>query len=234
MGKFHQHFLLPLLLAAGLCHSSLSVADEQDFATDVAVGVKKDINKRWDADVAAGLRLRNNSSELDRFSAEAGVGYTAIKKWLDVEAGYVFLADWNGEDDQYYTFRHRYSVGAKLYHKVTPRLTLGFRPKWQSTFRQETMKTYKWNPKNYMRYRVEAEYKLPRVPLVPRVSAEVFGQVNNPEGNVVDDVRYSIGLKYSLNRNNAFDLGFQVDDERNVKAPQDRFMLCVGYKYKFK
>ena len=46
-------------------------------------------------------------------------------------------------------------------------------------------------------------------------------------------LRYRIGAKYQLNRHNAFDLGFQIDDEMNVGNPEDRFMLCIGYKYKF-
>lgn len=234
MANKKRHILFPLLLAAGLCNTNFAMADEQDFATDINVSAKKDITKKLNAEIGGGIRFKNNTSELDRLSAEGGISFAAIKKWLDLEANYVFLADWNGQEDQYYSYRHRYSLGADVYHKVSKRLTMDFRAKWQSTFRVENMKTYKWNPKDYIRLKLGGDYKIKGLPLLPHASVESFLTTNNPDGNVMDDLRYNLGVKYNLNKKNTLDLSFQIDDEMNVSKPKDRFMLCLGYKYKFK
>lgn len=233
MDKLKRHILLPLLLATGLCCPTTLLADDQDFATDLGVAAKVGITKRLDAEFGGGARFCNNSSELDRLSAEGGVGYAVIKKWLDLEAGYSFIADWNGGSKQYYTYRHRYSVGLDLYHKVYTRLNMDLRVKWQSTYRSTQYKTYAQNPKDYLRIKLGADYKIKGKNIYPYLSAESFVTTNSIDGNGLVDMRYRIGGKYHLNKHNAFDLGFQIDDEMNVGKPEDRFMLCVGYKYKF-
>ncbi|MCQ2192714.1 MAG: DUF2490 domain-containing protein [Paludibacteraceae bacterium] len=232
MVNFKRHILLPLLLATGLCAPSNLMADDQDFATDLSLGIKKDLTKRLDFSLGAGARLKNNSSELDRFSAEGGFSVAAIKKWVDLDAGYVFIADWNGPEDEYYSYRHRYNIGLDLYHKLGKRLTWDVRCKWQSSYRSEKMKTYKWDPKDYIRVRGGLDYKIKGLPLNAYASAEAFCSTNNPDGNDLDNMRYNLGVKYHLNKKNTFDLGFQVDDEMHVSKPKDRFMLCVGYKFK--
>lgn len=234
MDKQKQHLLLSVALLSGLCYpTTISAAEDQDFATDINVGAKKSLNKRIDVELGGGARLKNNSTELDRLSAEGGVGVTLLKKWLDFGAGYVFIADWNGRDDNYYSYRHRYDLGLDLYHKVTRRLEMDLRLKWQSTFRVETEKSYKWNPKNYLRLKLGGDYKVPKYPVNAYMSVEGFYSANNPDGNTIDDMRYNLGAKYHLNKRNTFDLGFQIDQEINVSKPSNRFMLCVGYKHKF-
>lgn len=233
MDKLKRHILLPLLLATGLLAPSSLLADEQDFATDLGIGAKVGITKRLDAELGGGARLCNNSSELDRLSAEGGFGYAVIKKWLDLEAGYCFFADWNGGSKQYYTYRHRYSLGFDLKHKVYSRLEMDLRVKWQSTYQSTKMKTYAQNPKDLLRIKIGAEHKLKGIYLFPYLSAESFFTTNSINGNDLVDMRYRVGLKYQMNKHNTFDLGFQIDDEMNVGNPEDRYMLCAGYKYKF-
>lgn len=232
MDKIKRHLLLPLLLAGSL-YSTNTLAQEQDFATDLTVGVKKGLTKRLDVDVAGGVRFSNNSSELDRLSAEGGFSVVAIKKWLDFDAGYVFIADWNGADKQYYTYRHRYNLGLDLYHKLSKRLNADLRVKWQSTYRVETDKTYKYNPKDFLRLKLGADYKIKKTPLYPYVSAEGFFSTNNPDGDNLVDMRYNLGVKYHISKHHGLDVGLQIDDEMNVSNPDTRFMLCVGYKFKF-
>ena len=233
MDKLKRHILLPFLVAFGLLVPATLSADEQDFATDYGVAAKVGITKRFDAEFGGGARLRNNSSELDRISAEGGFGYAVIKKWLDFEAGYCFFADWNGGSKQYYTYRHRYSLGFDLKHKVYSRLEMDLRVKWQSTYQSTKYKTYAQNPKDLLRIKAGAEQKIKGIYLFPYVSAEAFVTTNSINGNDLVDMRYRVGAKYQLNMHNAFDLGFQIDDEMNVGNPEDRCMLCIGYKYKF-
>ena len=157
MDKLKRHILLPFLVASGLLVPATLSADEQDFATDYGVAAKVGVTKRFDVELGGGARLRNNSSELDRLSAEGGFGYAVIKKWLDFEAGYCFFADWNGGSKQYYTYRHRYSLGVDLKHKVYSRLEMDLRVKWQSTYQSTKYKTYAQNPKDLLRIKAGAE-----------------------------------------------------------------------------
>jgi hypothetical protein len=228
----HIKFALSVCLAA-LLSPSIAMADDQDFATDLGIDVSKDITKRWDVGIEEEMRLRNNDHDLDRFGSSAATSYEVVPKWLKLTAGYDFFADWNGEEKQYYTYRHRGSIAACLKHKVTRRLDLSFKTKYQMTYRCETYKTYEWNPKDYLRFKLETSYKVPNLPISPYLSAELFYSVNNPEGNTIDDMRYVGGLTYKFNKHNSFDLSFQIDDAMNVEEPEDRFMLCAFYKFKF-
>ncbi len=221
-----------LLLAIGVFSPALLHADEQDFASDFSFGVKHDLTKRLGIDAAFGARFANNSQNLDRLSVEGGISANAIPKWLDLEVGYVYIADWNCHDD-YFSHRHRYSLGVDLGHKLTKRLSTDLRCKWQSTYKKQDGKSFKWDPKDYLRIRLGFDYKIKKLPLYPHVSAEAFWTTNCPDGDHLENMRYVAGVKYKVTKRNTIDLGFQYDDEMNVANPKDRGMVFLGYKFKF-
>ena len=225
--------LILFLLTLSFCNTAGATDRGQDFATNLELAVKKGLTKRFDLQASGSARAANNSSELDRLTVGGGFDVVLVKKWLSLGVEYTYLADWNGQDKQYFTHRHRYNVSLDLEHKVTRRISMGLRPKFVSTYKVEEYKSYKKNPKDYFRLRYQIEYKMPKLPLTPYASAEAWWTTNDPDGDHFENMRYVAGLNYKLSKKHAFDIGFQIDNEYNVKKPSDRFMLCAGYKFKF-
>ena len=57
--------------------------------------------------------------------------------------------------------------------------------------------------KNYWRNALTVSFKIPKVPLTPSLSAEMFYRVNDYKGNVIDKMRYEGALKYQFNKKNS-------------------------------
>lgn len=229
--KHIRHLLLSAsLISLPLC----AMADDKDFATDLGLGIEKGITKHWDVSLEEDLRLNNNDHNLDRWGSALSTSYEVLPKWLKVSAEYDFLADWNGYGKDYFTYRHRWSIGAGVKHNAfVKRLDLSFKAKFQQTFRTETYKSYAWNPKDYLRMKVGIDYKIKKTPFSPYLQAEMFYSLNNDEGNTIDNMRYTGGVTYKISKHHSIDVAFQIDNAMNVADPEDRYMLCAFYHYKF-
>ena len=232
MANLRKHILALALGCLSLGNFADAWADDKDFATDVNVEVEKDITKKWGIGVGGELRMNNNSTSVDKLAASVGSDYE-LTKWLKIGAGYEFINDWNGPEKDFFTRRHRWNVSASYKHKFTKRINAGLKLKYQQTFRSEEYKTYSQPRKDYVRAKIDGEYKIKGMPLYTHLSAEMFYFCNSNDGNTIDDIRYNAGVTYKINKHNSVDLSFQIDDEMNVSNPEDRFMLCASYKYKF-
>lgn len=232
MVDIKKHIKRLLIATTLILTSPMANADDKDFATDINAEIEKDITKKWGVSVGEGLRLRNNDHNLDRLGTSVSTDYEVLK-WLKVGAGYEFLADWNGYDKQYFTYRNRWNISAGGKYKFNKRLNAGLKAKFQQTYRCETYKTYSQYHKDYVRVKVEGEYKIKKKPLYTHLSVETFYFCNSIDGNTIDDIRYLAGVTYKPSKKHSVDLSFQIDDEMNVANPEDRFMLCASYKFKF-
>ncbi len=230
-GKYIQKFILLGTLFTMVPISGY--ADNEDFASDLTVGAEKSITKRFDVAAEGDIRFCNNDQNLDRLGIGGDASYEVLKKWLKVSAGYEFIADhWKEDAENSFSYRHRANVSLSVKHKVSSWI-FSLKGRYQVTWKDERFHAaYKWNPKEYFRLKGEIGYKI-NSHYQPYVAVEPFWQLNNPDNNVMDDLRYCVGMDYKLDRHNSFDLYFRIDDEMNVEAPEDVYMLCGSYKYSF-
>ena len=93
--------------------------------------------------------------------------------------------------------------------------------------------TYKINPDYSWRNRLKIDYNIPRCPVSPSLSVESFCQLNNPDGNKFDDMRYTLSFKYNLTKHNEIEIYGLVDKEMNVKNPEKKLVTGIGYVHSF-
>lgn len=229
MDKVRYIKILALSLMS-CCVAMNASADEQDFGLNVGVAVSKKISKRFDVGLEEEVRTKENSKQLDRLATGLDAAFQLVPKIVKVGVGYTFIADYDERNG--FSLRHRMVGQVSAKHKIH-RLEMSLRGRYQLTYRDESVKSYKWNPKSYVRGKFELSYKLPKVSLTPFVSAEVFYPLNNYKGNAIDNVRYEVGGEYKFNKKNSVSLAFRYDDEMNVANPKDLFKLCAGYRFKF-
>ena len=221
------------ILVLSLVSCSLAAgasADEQDFGLNVGVAVSKKFGKRFEIGLEEEMRTKENSRQLDRLATGLDASFQLVPKIVKVGVGYTFIADY--DEIEGFSWRHRLVGQVSAKHKIH-RLEMSLRGRYQLTYKDESVKSFKWNPKSYLRGKFELSYKLPKIPLTPFASAEVFYELNNYKGNTIDNVRYEAGGEYKFNKKNSVSLSFRYDDEMNVAEPLDGFKLCAGYQYKF-
>ncbi|MCD7973758.1 MAG: DUF2490 domain-containing protein [Candidatus Azobacteroides sp.] len=213
-------------------------AESDDFGIWTSIEVDKKLNKKWNLNGEFELRTRDNTSEVARWGAKVGADYSFIKG-LKVGAAYQFLYF---HDIKYWDFqpRHRF-IGYVQGRQKVGRFTFSLRERFQVTHKDDSDRikangkkdTYKINPEWSWRNRIKASYDIPKCKLTPSFSFESFFQLNNPDGNEFDGLRYTLSLTYKLDKKHSFDLSGIYDKEINVKNPENRCVLGIGYAYSF-
>lgn len=219
--------LLPMSLILTGLNSVFAQTD--DFGVWLSVGAEKKINK-WTIEFEQELRTMENSGKIERISSSLGADYKLFKPLkIGLSYQYITLNDLENDDLQP---RHRLNMYAQGKYELG-RLTISLRERVQVTYKDETERTYKMNPKWSLRNKLKADYNIPHSPFSPFATFEAFYQLNNPDGNKFDNLRYSLGTEYKLNKHHALNAYLMIDKEINVKNPIKRFVTGVSYVYSF-
>jgi len=81
---------------------------------------------------------------------------------------------------------------------------------------------------NYLRYRAGLSYNIKGLALTPSVSAEWYEKLDSGSWN---KVRYSVGLAYAINKNNAISMEYSRDEK--FKSETGYNIFEVSYKIGF-
>ncbi len=222
-----RFILFSVLLVLGL--STKSWAQSDDFGAWLSVGLEKKYEK-WTFELEQELRSMENSGELERISTQLGVSYKLCKP-LKIGASYQFIS-MNDLENETMQPRHRFNAFVQGKYEWK-RFTFSLRERMQLTFKDETERTYKMNPKWSLRSKLKVDYNIAGSPISPFVGFESFYQLNNPDGNKFDGLRYSLGAGYKLNKHHHIDVFGLIDKEINVKNPVQRFVAGLAYTYSF-
>lgn len=230
---------------------------QDDFGVWSEVNVEKKINSRWDIGASAELRMRDDASEVDRWSAGIDVSYK-VAKWLKASAGYSFLNDniykvsTKQKVADYYGQRHRFNISLTGSQDFG-RLSVTLRERWQYTYRPEKSvwryyaeglpyagknadlddddvpykHTFDSKAKNVWRNRLQLKYKLTKQ-WRPYVNAETY------VAKSWEKTRYSLGTEFRINKQHSFDVKYLFQDIRsNDNDETDSHIIGLGYTYKF-
>lgn len=244
-------------IIALLLLSTTVKAEGDDFGLWSSINVEKKINARWDIDAETELRLRDNASQVDRWSAGLDVSYK-ISNWLKASAGYSLLCDNNYKVSSkqkvadYYGLRHRFNIsltGSQYFG----RLSVTLRERWQYTYRPEKSvwryyaeghqfagenadfddddepikHTFDGKGKNMWRNRLQLKYKLTKQ-WRPYANAESY----TTKG--LEKMRYSIGTEYRFNKRHSFDIKYLFQDIKSDDSDEtDSHIIGLSYTYKF-
>ncbi|WP_423126767.1 DUF2490 domain-containing protein [Gaoshiqia sp. Z1-71] len=226
----NNHFLKLYTVLSCLLFLTSSYAQSHDFGAWFTAGAEKKI-KNWSFYLGEELRTMQQSGTIERLKTDLDIQYK-LSKTFKLGASYQFIYFHDVENDDYQP-RNRYNFFVQG-KKGWNRFTFSLRERLQSTWKDETVRDYKMNPKNSWRNRLEMEYNIPKSPLTPSFLVETFYQLNNPDGNRFDKIRYKLAGAYKLNKRNRLELFGAFDKEINVKNPVQRFVLGLEYKYDFK
>lgn len=204
-------------------------AQEDDFTAIVSGEVNMPLVRRWDASFEQEFIFSNNASNFYRSKSTIGVDYGLIRKKL--KAGFAYSLIRKEEDYAYFETRHRFAVTLTYKEEVKRNLTMAFRSRFQTTLRDESRGDYRINPRNYWRNRLQVRYQMPRLPLRPELSCEVFYPLNRETPNLIDAWRVTAGMEYQWNKRNAVSLYWRLDREQNVSNPLRTYSVGVGYVF---
>jgi hypothetical protein len=82
------------------------------------------------------------------------------------------------------------------------------------------------SPENHLRSKLTAKADLDRR-YSPYFAFEWNYQLNNPEGNVVDNLRYRLGVDYKISKVYGAGLYYMINREVHVEAPVTDYVIGI-------
>lgn len=212
---------------------------KNDFGIWSSVAVSKSLSKK--ATIVGELenRTADNSSLISRWGVQLGASYKVVK-FLSIGAAYQFQYY---NDIKYSDFqpRNRFIVYGQGKYKWE-NFSFSLRERFQLTTKDESdrikasgkINTYKINPSSVWRNRLKVEYDIHKSHFSPYASFESFYQLNNPDGNAFEGLRYTVGTSYKINKRNFLDISGIYHKEINADEPTNQSVISLGYTYNFK
>ncbi len=205
-----------------------SQAQENDHGTWLSVDISKEITKKLDLEFEEEVRIFKDFSEINRFGTSLGGSYS-VNKQLKGGVGYTWLYR-HDINDNFWENRHRYYAYATGKAELG-RFTFALREKFQSTYYDTSLKGNDYSPVNYLRSRLEVDWDVRGFKPEPYASAEMHYQLNNPDGNEIDDWRYTLGINFPLSKKMDLDAYLRLDQEVNVKKPVNLYLIGINLKF---
>jgi hypothetical protein len=204
-------------------------AQVNDAGLWLTVSAEKKLTQAFSVKLSEELRFNENVSELGTYFTEAGLTYK-IRPSIGITAAFRYINKRNLDDS--YTSRYRYLIDAD-YKFDFRKITIGIKGRFQSQFSDELFITAdQLLPVNYARGKLTLKYNLEKR-YKPFITGEVFYQLNNPEGNEIDNLRFSAGFDYELNKYSSLKLYYMYQQEINVNKPRTDYISGIGYELSF-
>jgi hypothetical protein len=197
-------------------------SQETDYGTWLDVGISKKIINKLNISVDEEVRIFQQFSEINRFATSVEADYSFFK-FLKGTAGYTWIYR-HDVNDSFWENRHRYYLQLNGKLNVN-RIAISLREKFQSTYINKYVKGFDYSPENYLRSRLQVDWDAPNSKLQPYASAEMIYQLNNPDGNVVDNWRFTAGTDFPLAKNLKLDTYLRLSQEINVKNPVNLYLI---------
>ncbi len=227
----------------GLFLVPYTFSQTSNFGTWSSIGIEKKITKKWNVETETELRtIGGNNLYFVRLIERWNIGVTTnydFNKNISLGVGYDFM---NKLDTKYknYQFRNRFNFAGTGKLKFYD-FTFSLRERIQTTFKDDskrlysdgTIDTYKMNPEWSWRNRLKISYNIPNFKINPSISAETFYQLNNPDGNRFENIRYILSFDYKYKKRNLFEFYGVYNSELISEDSFGRYVLGVGYKYSF-
>lgn len=237
--KFQLIFVKSLLLTVFFVFVRVCVfAQAENYGTRLSAGVEKKLD-HLTLSAEGELRTMYYVRLISRGSLQLTADYQVAKP-LSFGAGYEFM---NFLDTKYkdYQLRHRlfFYAGGKCKWN---RFTISLREKIQFTTKDESDRikpngktdTYAINPEWLSRTRLKISYDINNSPLTPFLAFEAGYQLNNPEGNKVENIKVMLGTNFKLNKKHSFEFYVLGNKDVNVNADEEQSRFAFGVAYTFK
>lgn len=217
---------------------SINSQTTDDFGIWTTIGVEKSLGEKWSLLGDVDFRTREDSREIARWAIKLGTEYNIMKK-LKIAVFYHFQSVHNLEHADFQP-KHRFFTYLQG-KQMLGRFSFILRERLQLTYKDESghisgggkVEAHKINPDWYWRNKLRIEYDIRESKLKPSASIESFFQLNNPDGNEFDMLRYTLTMGYKFNRHSMFNLSAIHDHEMNIRKPVNKYVVELGYVYSF-
>jgi len=193
----------------------------------LSLNIEKKINKKWSLGISQEFRYNENITELGTILTEIGVNYR-INKTIRVSGNYRFANKLL--IDNTYNQRHRFFADINLRKKVNS-FQFSYRARIQNQFKDLRSRSDEAVFMYYLRNKISASYNFNKK-WNTFFSIENYTPLN-VENYFTDNVRYSIGTEYSINKFNSLELFYLIQKEYNVNNPFTDYILGIAYNYSF-
>lgn len=224
-----------IFLMSFLAWSPMLMSQNESYGTWTSMGVEKEY-KKWDFGAETELRTIYYTRLIERWSLGVNADYSLFKQ-LKVGVGYQFM---NKLDQKYlnYSIRNRFNLGATGKLKLAD-FSFTLRERIQMTQKDDskriqddgTIDTYSVNPEWSWRNRLAMAYNIPHFKVTPSFSVESFYQLNNPDGNTFDNMRYVLSFDYKINKHNNIEIYGVINSNLESDDATGKYILGVSYKH---
>ncbi len=204
------------------------LAQTTDFGMIVGAGYSGKIVNGLGYSIEGEVKSCDNFIGFNRVKADAGIDYSFWKKRIKLGAEFDYILK-----NQENFLENRYRLNAVLaYTERIRSFKISYRVKFQSTFFDSRHSYNKFNPKNYIRNRLQFEYKFFSKPISIFASAEFFLRLYKYDARFVDSWRTITGVTYRIDQNSSIDFYLRADNEVQVKNRANEFYIGIAYNFK--
>jgi hypothetical protein len=190
--------------------------------------IDKKVKKNFAVFATEEFRLRENFTRLNLFYTDLGF---SLKPFSFLKVSLAYRTIQKNTKENTFSFRHRLMLDITLKKKVGM-FALSYRQRIQSEVRDVYSSDFGDIPEWYSRNKFEIKFDLNK-PITPYIAAEFRYQINNPRlveaNNTWHRNRYFVGLDYKRNDKNSFGIYYMIQQEYNVSAPQNLYILGLEY-----
>ena len=239
------------------------MAQGHELGLWTSVGVDKKFGKKWEIGADAEYRMRDKISTTDRASIGVSASYKA-SKWLKASAGYEYLhtrqegsysSSGKYYNSTYWYPRHRIQLSLTGSWKLSKRIKLSLRERWQYTYRasfeqnrinvNEFSKNFKevsqkrinGKSKNMLRSKLSISYNIPKCKFEQFTSVELYSGMANGDDcfGVTEKLRYSLGTEYKIDKKNSVEAYYIYQDYKtnDIDEEEGAHIIGIGYNHSF-
>ncbi len=219
-----------LLLIGFMAAPARSQEDKETLlGASLALELEKDISTNLSAVFEEEVRLLTNGMGFDRTATSLGLDYSFLEKKAKIGGFYTFIYKYN--NDQFFEPRHRFYLNLIYKENLDP-FTIMWRGRAQATIRDESLGSFRINPKYILKNKIEVAYTIFGSPIKPFISCDFYTLLNNPEESFqLTRLRYAGGINWRLNRTNSLEIYLRYDQNPDSR---DANTASLGAAYKVK
>jgi len=204
-------------------------AQNKDFQLWSDAKLEIEIFKKISVEIEEEIRLTENVSKIEDYFTDVGISYNF---WDNFTFGGYYRFIRRNELDDRISNIHRYYFDLKYDWKIK-RWELSLRTRYQSRYKNINSDDTGYKPENHNRNKLSLSYDIYRSPLKPEFWFEIYYQLNNPDGNKFDKIRFAPELGYRISNNIRINIYFMIEKEYNVKNPATNYILGTGFLYRY-
>ena len=226
---YKRSFLVILFLTAFILFPGQKVCSQtKDAGLWTGIKINYDITTKLGFSFEEEVRLFDNFSKLDKYYSELGLSFE-VNEFIEIGAYYRFASIKN--PDVNYSHYHRFHSEIIL-NSDLKRYNFSFRSRFQTKYTDPYVSDNGKIPRDYLRNKISVSYNIRKSPITPFACYEIFYQLNNQYGNVIDKSWFTLGMKYRFKNRDRISVFYRLSQEYNVADPLNLNIIGIGYSTK--